>query len=291
MPGAGAELVIDYYNQRIKVMEFTGLFEALSGNLETLAEAKEMGKIIVYTPPKKGNDVRACGCVEEGIIRGYFSGMDCHIFSSYPESSRGISFQKEKEDQILKNCLRKKRETGKRRQKKGGSRKMESWRQQKEKICLPEGYILRLAVQADASAMAALYRQEFQLYPAPLHMENYLLETMDSNVLYLLVERHGEIVSLASAEMDPEKASAEITDCLTVPSERGKGLMKELIKALEEELSERNFLSSYTLCRASSPGINSAFASLGYACTGRLVNNCRIGKGFENMNIWGKLLK
>ncbi|AKB33939.1 Beta-lysine acetyltransferase [Methanosarcina siciliae HI350] len=291
MPGAGAELVIDYYNKRIKVMEFTGLFEALSGNLEALAEAEEMGKIIVYTLPKKGNEVRTCGYVEEGIIGGYYSGKDCHIFSSYPEIPRGISFQREKEDQILKNCLRKKRETGKRRQKKGGSRKMESWKQQKEKICLPEGYILRPAVQADASAMAALYRQGFQLYPAPLHMESYLLETMDSNVLYLLVEKRGEIVSLASAEMDPDNASAEITDCLTVLSERGKGLMKELIKALEEELSERNFLSSYTLCRASSPGINSSFASLGYTCTGRLVNNCRIGKGFEDMNIWSKLLK
>jgi len=291
VPGAGAELVIDYYNKRLKVMEFTGLFEALSETLEAFAEAEEMGKIIVYTPPEKKNGPETCGYVEEGIIRGYYSGKDCHIFSSYPENSRGISFQKEEEDQILKNCLRKKREPGKKRQKMGNSRKRESQGQQKEKICLPEGYTLRYAVQADASAMASLYRQGFQLYPAPLHMENYLLKTMDSNVLYLLVEKRGEIVSLASAEMDPENASAEITDCLTVPSERGKGLMKELIKALEKELSERNFLSSYTLCRASSSGINSAFASLGYACTGRLVNNCRIGKGFEDMNIWDKLLK
>ncbi len=272
-------------------MESTGLFEVLSETLEALAEAEEMEKIIVYTPPEKKNGPKTCGYVEEGIIRGYYSGKDCHIFSSYPESSREISFHKEKEDQILKNCLRNNQKTGKRWQKRGSSRKKDSQREQKAKICLPEGYILRPAVQADASAMAALYRQGFQLYPAPLHKENYLLKTMDSNVLYLLVEKRGEIVSLASAEMDLENASAEITDCLTVSSERGKGLMKELIKALENELSERNFLSSYTLCRASSPGINSAFASLGYTCTGRLVNNCRIGKGFEDMNIWGKVLK
>ena len=122
-------------------------------------------------------------------------------------------------------------------------------------------------------------------------MESYLLKTMYSNVLYLLVEKQGKIVSLASAEMDSENGSAEITDCLTVSSERGKGLIKELIVALEKELLARNFLSSYTLCRASSYGINTAFSSLGYAYTGRLVNNCRIGRGFEDMNIWCKLLK
>lgn len=67
--------------------------------------------------------------------------------------------------------------------------------------------------------------------------------------------------------------------------------MKELIRALEKELSERSFLISYTLCRASAPpGINAAFSSLGYAFTGRLVNNCRIGNGFEDMNIWCRML-
>ncbi|KKG14278.1 GNAT family acetyltransferase [Methanosarcina sp. 2.H.T.1A.6] len=291
MSGARAELVIDYYNRRIKVMDFAGLFEEISGTLEALAEAEEMGKIIVYTPPEKGHEPKTCGYAEEGIIRGYYAGKDCHIFSSYPKNSRGISFHKEIEDQVIKNCLRKSRGAGKNPHKLGDSRKKKSWKIQKENIRLPEEYTLRPAVQADASAMAILYSQGFQFYPTPLHMESYLLKTMDSNVLYFLVEKQGEIVSLASAEMDSETGSAEITDCLTVPSERGKGLIKELITALEKELSYRNFLSSYTLCRASSPGINAAFASQGYAYTGRLVNNCRIEKGFEDMNIWCKRLK
>ena len=272
-------------------MNFTGPFEEIAGTLEALAEAEEMGKIIVYTPPEKGHEPETCGYVEEGTIRGYYAGKDCHIFSSYPQNSRGISFHKEKEDQVIKNCLRKSRGTEKILQKSGESGKKGSWEKQKEKIRLSEEYTLRPAVQADASTMAGLYSQGFQFYPTPLHMESYLLKTMDSNVLYLLVEKQGEIVSLASAEMDLETWSAEITDCLTVPSERGKGLIKELITALEKELSERNFLSSYTLCRASSPGINAAFASHDYAYTGRLVNNCRIETGFEDMNIWCKMLK
>ena len=156
---------------------------------------------------------------------------------------------------------------------------------------LPEEYIARPAVQTDAPVMANLYRQEFKFYPTPLHIESYLLRNMDSNVLYFLIEKKGMIVSLASAEMDPQNRTAEITDCLTIPSERGNGLIKELITILEKELSDRNFKSAYTLCRASSFGINMAFSSLGYAYTGRLVNNCKIGEGFENMNIWCKILK
>ncbi|AKB76945.1 Beta-lysine acetyltransferase [Methanosarcina horonobensis HB-1 = JCM 15518] len=271
-------------------MDFTGLFEEVSETLKALAEAEEVGKIIVYTPPEKRQELETCGYIEEGTIKGYYAGKDCYIFSIYPENSRGISFYKEKENQIIESCLKKDRKIGKTRQKDRGFRKKESWKKQKEKKRLSEEYTLRPAVQADATAMAVLYREGFQMYPAPLHMENYLLKTMDSNVLYLLIEKHGKIVSIASAEMDPKTGSAEITDCLTVPSERGKGLIKELIAALEKELSARNFLSSYTLCRASSSGINIAFASLGYTYTGRLVKNCRIESGFEDMNIWCRML-
>lgn len=271
-------------------MDFIGRFEEIAGALKALAGTEKMGKIIVYTPPEKKDEPETCGYMEEGIIRGYYAGKDCHIYSNYPESSRETSFYKEKEDRIIKNCLRKDRGTGKNQKKKKISRKKDNWKKRKEKSRLPEGYTLRPAVQADASAMASLYSQGFELYPTPLHMENYILETMHSNVLYFLVEKYGKIVSLASAEMDPKNRNAEITDCLTIPSERGKGHMKELIRALEKELSERSFLISYTLCRASAPGINAAFSSLGYAFTGRLVNNCRIGNGFEDMNIWCRML-
>ncbi|MGA9188784.1 MAG: putative beta-lysine N-acetyltransferase [Methanosarcina sp.] len=290
MPGARAEIVIDYYNRRIKVMDYTGLFEEISRTLESFAKVEEIEKIIVYIPPEKKHEAETCEYAEEGIIRGYYPGKNCHIFSSYPKNSRGISLHKEKEDRIIESCLKMDRGTGKIPQKPENSREKGNWKKQQGKIQLPEEYTVRPSVQADTSAMAILYRQGFQFYPTPIHMESYLLKTMDSNVLYFLVEKQGKIVSLASAEMDPENGSAEITDCLTIPYERGKGLIKELITALEKELSDRGFQSTYTLCRALSSGINTAFASLGYAFTGRLVNNCRIMGGFEDINIWCKTL-
>lgn len=282
MPGLRAEIVIDYYNRRIKVMDYTGLFEEMARALGTFAKKEKIEKIIVYVPPEKRHEAKICGYMEEGIIKGYYSGKSCHIFSSYPKTSRGISSSTEKEDQIIEDCLKKGRKIGEVAQKQD--------KKQKGKSQLSEKYTVRPAVQADIFVMATLYGQGFQFYPTPLHMGSYLLKTMDSNVLYFLMEKQGMIVSLASAEMDLENRSAEITDCLTLPCERGNGLIKELITALEKELSDRGFQSAYTLCRASSSGINTAFASLGYVYTGRLVNNCRIGRGFENINIWCKTL-
>ena len=289
MPGANAEIIVDYYNRRIKVTGYTGFFEEIAGTLKTISTVEEMAKIIVYAPPEKKNELEACGYSKEGTISGYYSGKNCYVFTSYPEYLRRISFHKEKEDLVIESCLKKDRKTGIVSQKTKKSRKKRE--REKGKILLPEEYIARPAVQTDASVMANLYRQEFKFYPTPLHIESYLLRNMDSNVLYFLIEKKGMIVSLASAEMDPQNRTAEITDCLTISSERGNGLIKELITILEKELSDRSFKSAYTLCRASSFGINMAFSSLGYAYTGRLVNNCKIGEGFENMNIWCKILK
>jgi putative beta-lysine N-acetyltransferase len=273
-------------------MNFAGNFENISGILQIVAEIVKVGKIIVYASLENIKELETCGYIEEGIISGYYAGKkDCHILSSYLESSRGVSSNKEKEDQITKNCLTKVGIARRKPNKQDDHRKKESIGIRKEGIGFPKEYSIKPAVQADASLMAMLYRQEFKFYPAPLHMESYLLKTMDSNVLYFLAEKQGKILSLASAEMDPINKCAEVTDCLTISSERGRGLMKELIKALEKELSNRGFRSSYTLCRASSSGINSAFASLGYAYTGRLINNCKIGNGFEDINIWCKMLK
>jgi beta-lysine N6-acetyltransferase len=289
-PGARAEIVIDYYNKRVKVMNYTGLLEEISEILEAYSKAEKIGKLIIYIPPEKKCEAETCGYTEEGIIRGYYPGKDCHLFSSYPESSRGISSHKEKEDRIIEDCLKMYKQAGEIPNERESSRQKGNWKKQKGILRFQEEYFLRPAVQADTSAMATLYRQGFQFYPTPVHMESYLLKTMDSNVIYFILEKQGKIVSLASAEMNPENGSAEITDCLTIPSEREKGLIKKLITALEKELLYRGFLSAFTLCRASSPGINTAFASLGYAYTGRLLNNCRIGRGFEDMNIWCKIM-
>lgn len=269
-----AELVLDSYNQRIKVMNFSGPFSELVYALRSIARKENIGKIIVYTPSKKNSIFEVYGYKEEGRIIGYYSGKTCILFSKFSKKKRAESLNKENEDRVLRNCLLKSAVLGKKRKIRGNKKFLE----------LPEGYVLRPAVQADAHEMASFYRKGFSFYPTPLHRESYLLEAMESSVIYMLAENKGKIISLASAETDPETRSAEITDCLTAPSERGNGLVRILISFLEMELIARNFKTAYTLCRALPPGVNKIFSSLGYTYTGRLVNNCRIGEGFECMN-------
>ncbi|OPZ80752.1 MAG: N-acetyltransferase YodP [bacterium ADurb.Bin429] len=48
----------------------------------------------------------------------------------------------------------------------------------------------------------------------------------------------------------------------------------------------RGLRSLFTLARATSVGINTAFSRLGYTYNGRLVNNCHIAGDWEDMNLW-----
>ncbi|MEO7164723.1 MAG: GNAT family N-acetyltransferase, partial [Bdellovibrionia bacterium] len=96
--------------------------------------------------------------------------------------------------------------------------------------------------------------------------------------------------AVASAELHPEQRNAELTDCATHPDSRGLGLMSQILSLLEEELIQRNYISSYSMARARSFGMNNVFFRLKYEFTGRMVNNCDIFGCYEDMNVWVKRL-
>jgi len=100
-----------------------------------------------------------------------------------------------------------------------------------------------------------------------------------------------KIVSAASADMDYTNLNAEITDCATYPEYRGQGLLSNLVYSLEQDLTQKGFYTLCSLSRAMNPGINSVLFKHGYKYTGRLISNCHICGGFEDMNIWVKKLK
>jgi putative beta-lysine N-acetyltransferase len=81
-----------------------------------------------------------------------------------------------------------------------------------------------------------------------------------------------------------------MTDCATLKSHRGHGLMGHLLFELEKYLKSREYKVLYSTARAISTGMNIVFAKHSYAYGGRLVNHCHICGQFENMNIWIKLL-
>ena len=111
---------------------------------------------------------------------------------------------------------------------------------------------------------------------------------MNVQILFKVAIENDNIISIASADMDKCNMNAEITDCATYPEHRGRGILKNLISELEQELFQNGFKTLYSLSRAINPGINKALANLNYKYCGRLVNNCHICGNFEDMNIWVK---
>jgi putative beta-lysine N-acetyltransferase len=82
-----------------------------------------------------------------------------------------------------------------------------------------------------------------------------------------------------------------MTDFATLPSQRGVGLAKHILAALEGDMAERGIHNLYTIARARSAGMNRVFYNRGYAWTGTLVNNCHIAGQFEDMHVWCKTLE
>jgi len=64
---------------------------------------------------------------------------------------------------------------------------------------------------------------------------------MDGDVIYFgAKDRNDQLVSLASAELDPKAANVEMTDFATAPTHRRKGLARRLLRVMEEKMREKN---------------------------------------------------
>jgi len=125
-------------------------------------------------------------------------------------------------------------------------------------------------------------------YPTPLSEETHIIKTMQEGTVYVYIEMDHQMVSAASAEINAKFKNAELTDCATLPQAEGKGHMKKLLFFLEQKLRADGITCCYTIARAESYSMNKAFAQLGYTYGGRLVNNCLIYSGLEDMNVWYK---
>jgi len=157
-------------------------------------------------------------------------------------------------------------------------------------IDFPDGYECRICEPTDVQAMAEVYRVVFESYPFPIHDPAYLAETMAEHIHYFGVWADGRLVGLSSCETDPAAKNVEMTDFAVLPDQRGKSLAVALLGRMEPFMREHDFRTAYTIARATSFGMNIAFARAGYAFGGTLINNTHISGGFESMNVWCKPL-
>ena len=270
-PAGLKEIIVDPFNQRVK---------ALGLRIEDLAEPAIQGltgglddtllpytKFTVYALPGDEIPWVTRGFLKEGVIQGFFAdGIDAHIWALYGEDGRDEAPRDAQHDEIVAHALGKEPVTPE----------------------APTGYTCLAATESDAAAISELMGRTFADYPSSLDADTIATSIREETHRFrMITDTAGTLASVASVEIDYKRHAAEMTDCATRPDQRGLGLMSYLLWRLERDMVQNHSIRDlYTLARADEPGMNCAFAKLGYTYTGRLINNCRMPNGWESMNIW-----
>lgn len=272
---SGTEVAIsdDHFSDRIRCdhpLELSDLAEAEALGRELVREAKDRqrGRIVTFVPERLAPGLEASGFEAEGVMPGFYEGEeDCVALGYYLNDERGELAEPEAVAKV-KAILEAKAGTTKPRP--------------------PVETIL--AETTDAPAIADLLADTFQQYPTPSGDPAYVAEAIADGNPFRFVKVAGEIVACASADLVPEAATAELTDCATLPEHRGNGYIQAILMDLMDDLAERQYPTAFTLARARIPGVNLAFQRLGFQLRGTMPQSCRIGGGIEDMNIWSRTL-
>jgi putative beta-lysine N-acetyltransferase len=242
--------------------------------MDDLAAGRGYGKIFVKVPASAASLFLEHGYREEAHVPGFYHGQEAAAFlGKYSRPERAEDPRDEEIRRILELAWEKGR------------------RPEAGAAAPPADDVeIALARPREAEAMGRLYAEVFPTYPFPIQDPDYLRETMASHVAYYCARRGGRLIALASAERDREAANVEMTDFATLPDARGLGLAKRLLSRMEAAMVGEGLCTAYTIARALSPGMNAAFARLGYVFGGTLINNTNIGGDIESMNVWHKPL-
>jgi beta-lysine N6-acetyltransferase len=260
----------DPFNKRIRVDDYYGDLEGVVLYVEELMKNLKREKLIFKGRAEHFLALLERGYLCESMIDDYFLGSNMYFLTKYFDSERMQNDHWMTEDQIVKS--------------------INQMKISPDMIRPPSQYHLKKVDAEDAKQLAILYQSVFQVYPTPLHDENYIKETIKDGTIYYAFYCQEKLVSAASAEVNKRYRNAELTDCATLPEHRKHGLMKILLKKLEEELYHHGIFCSYSIARSLSFGMNAVLHQLGYKYRGRLRNNVFIFDKLENMNVWVKNL-
>ncbi|MEH7226031.1 putative beta-lysine N-acetyltransferase [Bacillus sp. JJ1566] len=261
-----ANIVVDYFNRRLRVLEYRGHLYSLLDEVNEIAEKHSFEKIIIMAKREDLSNFMARGYMIEAMLQKYFNGSDAYFVTKYFTNERRNSEKWMEEERIITDILRNPRENKP----------------------TDTHFLIRKATVEDAVQLSALYNTVFQIYPTPLNKPDYIQQVMKDSTIFYVVEDNGVIVSSASADVNPTFFNAELTDCATLDAYRKHGLMKKLLVELEKELMNNGIYCAYSIARALSYGMNKSFYQLGYSYTGRVTNNCYIFDKIEDMNVWVK---
>lgn len=254
----------DTFNKRLRIDDYRGnpdkVLEIIDQQISDWVE-----KLIVKSRVGDVPFFMSKGFFCEAFVKGYFSGTDMYFVTRYYSTERERRANWELEQSIITTLIH-----------------------EKNQLIIPSIENIEVATTSKAEGLARLYKKIFKVYPTPLGEEEYIRKTMNEGTLYAYIEEDNQIVSAASAEINRKFKNAELTDCATLPAAEGKGYMKKLLYFIDQRLKAEDIICRYSIARAESFSVNKAFAQLGYSYGGRLIKNCIIYSGLEDMNVWYK---
>ncbi len=259
----------DPYSNRIRCdhpsLEDVSDARELGEALLEAAESQGRGRVVVLADTSIEPGLRAAGFCREGLMPRFYRGeTDCAVLGAYPDLGRAELANPDPVAEV--------------------QAMLEHPRPGRKHTPVST----RRARVADAPQVAALLADTFEQYPTPSGDPDYLAEAIEDGCPFRIVEHEGEPVACASADLIREARTAELTDCATRPAFRGRGLMQFILEDLVDDLREMGYPTAFTLARAAIPGVNLAFARLGFELRGTMPQSCRIGEGIEDMNIWSR---
>ncbi len=239
--------------------------EALGRALIAAARERQIDRVLVFADAALQAGLERAGLSCEATIPGFYRGeRDCAVCGKALSIQRATLFDGEGVARVQQLLLAKRDEPAKGR----------------------EVLTTERATVADAPAIAALVTQTFSHYPTPTGVPDVVAAQIREGVPFRVFRDGGEIVACSSADLQRDAQSAELTDCVTRPDLRGKGLMQALLLGLMDDLRALGYPTAFTLARARQAGMNLAFQRLGFAYRGLLPRSCRIGEGMEDIMVW-----
>ena len=257
-------------NQRVYLMKLNGQdLPDVMFKMDVLAQGQGYTKIFAKVPLQVKQLFTDSGYKEEARVAEFYHGeIDAVFLAKYFDEQRCVDSTQQTINDILELARNK------------GIAQSQS--------PLQDGLTIRPAEPSDADVMAELFRQVFESYPFPIHDPDYLCRTMQTHVRYYGVWAGEKMIAVSSAEMDETAENVEMTDFATLPEYRGQGLSRQLLRYMEQEMSQVGMRTFYTIARALSVGMNITFARCGYTFGGTLINNTNICGQIESMNVWYK---
>ncbi len=240
---------------------------ALGAVLLEAARLRARGRVMVLAPERLQEGLERAGLQREARLPGFYAGKkDCVAMACAVDPCRGTSSNPEAvahvDDLVRQNPPARPRIR----------------------------VMTQRATREHAPKLARLIAATFEHYPTPSGVAEYVAKQIEEGIPFRFVARDGEILACASADLEREAKTAELTDCATRPDHRGAGYMQFILSDLMDDLRTMGYPTAFTLARAEIPGVNLAFQRLGFTFCGRMVRSCRIGGGIEDMNVWSRWL-